>query len=355
MESPWILPAPQILNEPDQWGENAIKSALFYAHCRLKSRKVTPRTEAFLQQYQEIANAALNDPTLAKRSVLAEFTKTLRSKVILQKDASLRDIQGQVILKKLVVMRYLADYGDYLSEQCKRFRDAAAEEKIDGYEHFTGDGKSWTTVQNNLNNEEKLYNLWKKRVQFVVGSIDRHPLPDDPTTQAIHRACIALDLDYENTRYSIERYADRNQTMHCMVGVWIKDSNWTALGAQLQKDLRDLPNVMGGQEQSQMRLVLESISERYFDRLGPKCIPSELAESLQLEQNRKRRLKLRSSDELRRDQQEKTKLATAIRAERKSQMVIPVDEKKVAARHEKKSSSSSWVASEEDFELGDFM
>ena len=84
-------------------------------------------------------------PIIQTKSVLTELTKTFHSKKILLGEVGLKEIQGQKALRNLVVLRYLAHYGDYLGEQCKRFRDSAVDKNVDGVQFFTGEGKIWNS------------------------------------------------------------------------------------------------------------------------------------------------------------------------------------------------------------------
>lgn len=341
LTSPWTLPAPRLPDNPNDWTEKAIANAYFYAQYRLKSRTVTPRTQVFLEQYREVADAAIKEPSYARKSVLTALTKTLNSKVILSREASFNEIRGQVALKNVVFMRYLACYEDYLGAQFRRFRDAAISEGVEDVKLFTGDAKNWTAVHSSLEKEEKAHNAWKRRANIGYGDF----MPDDHTTQAIHKACIALELDYENTRYSIKWYSKRNEHMHCNIAIHINDCNWDALGIQLRKDLNDLPKIMGDSDYEQMRLVLTSIAERYFERLDDQhCIPSEKASILRFKRDRKHRERLRNEEskaERLREQQNGAKLAREARSERSYRDIgTQFDGMEVAERRKKKSSSS---------------
>lgn len=264
LKSPWTLSAPTTVSDPKTLDIATIKQSYFYAHYRLKLRRVSPRTEAFLQQYRNVAASAMNDPSLERKSVLAALTQTLNSKVILLKEPTLKELQGQVALKNLVIQRYWANYGHYVGEQCKRFRDSAIAKEVEGVKLFTGDGKDWTVVQDQLEREDKKYKIWK------AGGFRGGPqaMPEHPTTTAIEQACLDLGLDYESTRYSIEWYSNKNASMHCMVDMHIKDCNWNSLAGQLRMDLRELPKIFGDEEHDQMHQVLISVRDRYFLHLG---------------------------------------------------------------------------------------
>lgn len=315
LKSPWTLPAPQV---PSFWTQKAISNAYFYGQYRLKIRNLTPRTETFLGQYRDVAKEAMQDPSREKICVLTALTKTLNSKVILLKEPSIEQIRGQQALKNLVFLRYLATYGDYLGEECKRFRDAAIEKKVEGRELFTGEKKTWTTVVDEIEREARREGIWFSKKNSTFENIES--MPDSPTTDAIRKACNELGLDFENTKYSIHWYTQRNEKVHCMVDIFIKECEWDALGVRLLKDLKDLPNVVGTREQEQMGKVLENIKTRYFYRLDvSRCLPSQKADELRIKHNEKERRRIgRSAEELLLEQRKQTKLARTRREKDRS-------------------------------------
>ncbi|CAF9926697.1 MAG: hypothetical protein HETSPECPRED_006397 [Heterodermia speciosa] len=88
--------------------------------------------------------------------------------------------------------------------------------------------------------------------------------PAMKTTFAIEKAISETGMDYGNTMYSIRRYARRNEVMHSMVSVFIKNCQWEALALQISRDIKDLPSVFGDTEYKNMRQVLHSMRDRYF-------------------------------------------------------------------------------------------
>ncbi len=135
---PWNLGPPANITNPEELTEDTIRHAYFYAHYRVKFCKVTPRSIAFLEQYRDTAKAAMAKLTKEARIELATPNKILHSKVILYKEPTLKEKEGQEAIRKLVEMRYLADYGDYMAEHCKRLREGAMEKNTAASEYFTG-------------------------------------------------------------------------------------------------------------------------------------------------------------------------------------------------------------------------
>ena len=85
-----------------------------YAHYRLKMRRVSPRTEPFLEKYRDTAKLILDNPLdLSTNTMLmiklAAFNQVLHSKTILMKEPSIQEREGYQALKELVALRFLAE------------------------------------------------------------------------------------------------------------------------------------------------------------------------------------------------------------------------------------------------------
>ncbi len=280
---PWNLEMPANVTKAEELSDELIRHAYFYSHYRVKFRKVTPRSIAFLELYRDTAKAAMEKPTKELKIELATLNKILHSKVILYKEPSLIEKEGQEAIRKLVEMRYLADYGDYMAEQCQKFREGALEKNIVASKYFTGFGQDWTTIQEEIQKEETDLQDW-----IAEGKLGPYPL--QPTVRAVEYACEALGLHIYNTRFTIKRYAERNDIMHSKVRRYIQQCDWAPLAAQLWEDLRELPCVFGEEEYEQMKQVLEQVRDRYFVVLDPmKPVPSARASELNMARHEKLR------------------------------------------------------------------
>ncbi|KAK3176585.1 hypothetical protein OEA41_007908 [Lepraria neglecta] len=284
-KEPWEIP--DNVTSPDAITDTMIRNAFFYAHYRVKYRKVTPRSLEFLEKYRETAAAAMKAPSTDKKIKLAALNEILHSKVILFKQPSKEELEGQAAVKELIQFRYYADYGDYMAENCKRFRDAAMERKVEGFQCFTGSGENWTVIQKRIEREDERYKEWSD--QGKPGGV----APEQPTIDAIEKACNELKLDHDNTRFSIRWYSHRNEEMHCKVNIHIQQCDWNALATQLWKDIRELPNVFGDEEYRHMQKALDTIKDRYFAELDPvNPTHSEKALNLSIAKLRKAKAKL---------------------------------------------------------------
>ena len=233
--------------------EKAINHAYHYAYYRLKLRKVTPISEAFFVKYQETAQTYRKNPSLVNRTKLATLTDVLNSKVILHKFPSVTEKDSFDALKELVIMRYLADYGDYLSEECWNLRETCVA-KLDSRDSILS--KNWTVVQKAIDQENQQPDDWRAH---KIGS-----RPKTNTLSAIHMACSLGYMDKENTLFSIKWYSERNGTMHSNVDQFIKECVWKSLGTRLWLDLSDVPKIFWSKDQESMKNVLLLIQNRYF-------------------------------------------------------------------------------------------
>ena len=251
-----------------------------YAHYRLKTRRVSPRTEPFLQRYRDTARLILdNSPNSTNNEVLkiklAAFNEILHSRTILLKEPSMQEREGYKALKDIVIFRYLAEYGEYLDEHCKEFRMAAMvkKDRLKNIEEFSN-GQTWQMVQDNMDAERSDYDEWVKRLHdkappataliLIKEAMMNGRAPPMKTTLAIENAISETGMDYDNTLYSIRRYVSRNEAMHSMINVYITKCDWNALALQISRDIKDLPHVFGGEEYKNMLQVLRSMRERYF-------------------------------------------------------------------------------------------
>jgi hypothetical protein len=105
----------------------------------------------------------------------------LHSKTILLKEPNPLEIKGQQAIKDLMKLRYLATYGDYLAENCKRILPSCYLAWNPWCKYFR-----WRSILDRgprENDEENLaYDRWcanGKRGRF-----------DQPTTNAILDACL---------------------------------------------------------------------------------------------------------------------------------------------------------------------
>ena len=335
---PWNLGPPANITTPEEFTDETIRHAYFYAHYRVKFRKVSPRSIASLEQYRDTAKAAMAKPTKEARIELATLNRILHSKVILYKEPTLKEKEAQEAIRKLVEMRYLADYGDYMAEQCKRFREEALEKNVAGSGFFTGRSENWMTVQERMQQEETSYRNWMREGRLGV-------YPEQPTVRAVEKACVELGLSIDNTRFAIRRYAQRNEAMHSKVGFHIQQCDWPQLAVQLWTDLRELPRIFGDEEYREMKKILEHVRDRYFLSLHPiEPVPSARASELTMARHEKLRRRLATA----------TSQPSTSRSSRKDSTVVSEEAMETGRRERRlrvESSSELWETEDIGFGL----
>ena len=238
--------------------EDLAKHAYWYAHWQIRLRRVSGRTAALLQQYKVAAQESIHSPGNDTYLRLATLNETLHSKAFLNRDQDDRMDQLLEAVEALERMRYLANYGDYVKEECLHFRIAAKEKKafIKGAEYFV-EGTTWTAVQRRMDEEQGNLDHWFRQSK-------KGPMPFPKVTRAIEEACNVLGFGEEGVKHAIWLYAERNECMHSDVGEYIKHCDFKPLGQQLIKDRRHLPAVFGGREKRLMQEALDRITQRYF-------------------------------------------------------------------------------------------
>lgn len=177
----------------------------------------------------------LKDNSRDNQLRLATLTEVL-NKTILPKEPNPLELEAQEAIKQLMKLKYLANYGDYMAENCKRFRQVALTKKTPGVNSFC-QGLSWKVVQETLDKESKAPKNW------VAG-----PPVDQSTTTAITTACQILELDFNNVLVTIKWYAERNDNLHSMIGIYIANCDWQASGVQLWRDICNIPTCFGQEE-----------------------------------------------------------------------------------------------------------
>ena len=153
----------------------------------------------------------------------------------------------------------------------------AKKDKLKDIEEFSN-GQTWHMIQEEMNAEKYEYDEWQKRIHDSLPPATAHlsvkkalmngQAPPMKATLAIENAIRETGMDYDNTLYSIRSYANRNEVMHSMVSVFIKNCNWDALALQMSRDIKDLPRVFGHREYEDMRQVLLSLRDRYFTNIN---------------------------------------------------------------------------------------
>ena len=125
----------------------------------------------------------------------------------------------------------------------------AKQDQLKDIEEFCN-GQTWQIIQDKMDAEQYNYDECLDRMhdkfppatalKNIEEAMTNGQAPPMKATLAIENALRETGIDYENTLYSIRRYANRHKAMHSMVSVHIKNCNWNALALQISRDIKDL-------------------------------------------------------------------------------------------------------------------
>ncbi|KAL8905099.1 MAG: hypothetical protein Q9207_002840 [Kuettlingeria erythrocarpa] len=304
-KDPWLLEPPKQIETPQE-----ANRAYYFAHYRLKHRDVTPRTEAFLVEYKKSLKGYLETPADEKSKMeVKTLTRILHSKTILYKDPAPEYQDAITAVKELAKLRYYADYGDYLAFLCTSFRQKCAAARVENADLLIG--KTWCQVQKVIAKEDQSVEEHKDR----HGPMAAQGRPKTPMTTAIFTACLFLDLDFDNVKYCIDWYAERNKNAHSNVTLLIRDCDWDGLGRQLWKDLNEIPNVFGADDVRRMTESLGRLRDQFFLELTAtsRITSDEAASRLEKKQARERAKETARREQKRKELEAEKKRAAAVR------------------------------------------
>ncbi|KAL8921716.1 MAG: hypothetical protein Q9208_005646 [Pyrenodesmia sp. 3 TL-2023] len=256
-KDPWVLEPPKEIKTIRQANQ-----AYHFSHFRLKHRNITPRTEAFLVEYRKTLKEYLEKPEDGSKMIEVQtLTRILHSETILYKDPAPKDQDAMTAVRELAILRYYADYGDYLAFLCTSFRQKCMAAKVKNADMLIG--KTWTEVQKIMEKEDELREKYRR--DNAPGATQGRPL--SPMTTLIFAACLFLGLDFHNVKYCINWYAKRNENAHSNVTSFIRNCDWDGLGRQLWKDMDEIPSVFGPDDVKKMTESLKRLRDQFFIEL----------------------------------------------------------------------------------------
>ncbi|KAI4137241.1 MAG: hypothetical protein LQ341_005223 [Variospora aurantia] len=262
----WDLEPPEEIRTTEQ-----ARQAFYYTHYRLKQRDITPRAATFLADFNRTLEEFLAQPSdIKKTTEIQTMNRVFHSKVFYYREMPAGFQNWVKAVHELAKLRYYANYGAYVAF-CKCI--SAKAQNVDILI-----GKSWAQVNDAIKKEKKI----EEEVKWQYGPCGE--IPHQPMTGTIAIACEFLGLEYENMKYCIDYYAERNKHFHSSAGIHIKNCDWDSLGRQLWRDMQEVPNVFGAADQVKMKQAVEQIRDRFFLRLtATSRIPSEEAMALMKE------------------------------------------------------------------------
>ncbi|KAL9003050.1 MAG: hypothetical protein Q9188_004062 [Gyalolechia gomerana] len=228
----------------------------------------------FLESYEKSLPAFLDTPEDIERKVeIRTMNQILHSKTILYEEPDMRYQNALKAVTEPAKLRYYSDYGDYVAFLCTSFRQKCVEAKVDKVDILIG--KSWGQVLTELKREDEVREEW----------YDNHKQGEKPPFYAISKtlsnACVHLGLNFQNVRYCIEWYTDRNKKAHSGVPFYIKNCDWKSLAHRLWQDWDGIPGVFGNEDKKMMKEALTRVRDEFFIQLTAlKHVPSTQANIL---------------------------------------------------------------------------
>ncbi|KAI9861433.1 MAG: hypothetical protein M1813_005330 [Trichoglossum hirsutum] len=252
-------PAPVPESSPRSYTPEKVEERLKYVRERMKERNITPRSEIFLQLYQEAAESALEVNNEASRN--SRYTRLYRYDRFIQENSFLseertsaqRELEEKLL--KLKQLEYYVRYRDYLARELSILKDTATTLQTDNHQELQ---LYWTTIANKMKAEKEVFN------QRSMGKTGPKNIP---TLLAIWAAAAAVKLSRERVEWLVENYAERNTLVHSGVTQLMQAGHWSQLATNLYHDAKDLLMVIPPRMEEDienMSAVISSLRARYF-------------------------------------------------------------------------------------------
>ncbi|KAM0795317.1 hypothetical protein BDR22DRAFT_871703 [Usnea florida] len=268
----------QEINEPpkpedslDKYDRARLKLGLRYIDGAAK-RKVTPRAEEFLRQYKDAYKVALESesPNEASRAFVQALDKVHYSASFYFKPRSPDELEHLMSFVKLRRLELRANYGDYLGHEASLFR-------ADRKEAAAGAHSENPAVR------EASSGILGPRQQTAIA--DDLDINTQDLRTYFFSSCDALGFDADHMLWLIGEWAQRNCTFHNSIRDYISDCEWSRVGEQLCRDLKEVHNVAPDRDTAEKyKRVLLKIRHDYFEALNPDnsftWLPSEKARKL---------------------------------------------------------------------------
>ncbi|KAI9771265.1 MAG: hypothetical protein M1840_002235 [Geoglossum simile] len=140
-------PAPVPESSPRSYTPEKVEERLKYVRERMKELNITPRSEIFLQLYQEAAESALEVTDEASRDScctrLYRYDRFIQENSFLCEEPTSAQRELEEKLLKLKRLEYYVRYGDYLARELSILKDAATTLQTDDHQELQ---QYWTTI-----------------------------------------------------------------------------------------------------------------------------------------------------------------------------------------------------------------
>ncbi len=239
---------PQPEEDVNYYTQNRHQQGLQYSEARL-TRKISPVTHAFMKKYHDAYEHALESTTERNIGAVFAYDELLHSKAFLQREFSNSEMELVHELQRLRELEFLASYGDYLGANTSELRHRSRELKTPYYEQLSA-RSNWTTIAERLT------------VQIQANSS-----AEVGVKAAVYAACMKIPLDYDQTMWAIQAYAERNGHCHNDVGEFIENMQWTKLAKRINADLHDMPSAIPLTRLAELPSwikAIETVRDRYL-------------------------------------------------------------------------------------------
>lgn len=250
-----VPPKPE--DDLDKYDRARLQQGLRYIDGAAK-RKITPRTQEFLNLHKDAYKVALGETSdKSSRAVVQALDKVYYSKAFYFKPRPPEEHERLTSYVKLRQLELLANYGDYLGHEASLFRADLKEAAASGVHSANLDiqaasrglsgPRTWTDIADELASAD------------VAG-----------LRKNIYGACAALGIDPQHMMWLIDQWAQRNRAFHNAIRQHISECDWHAVATQLCRDLKELLNVAGDKDTAaRYEKVLLKIRGDYFNVVDP--------------------------------------------------------------------------------------
>lgn len=161
------------------------------------------------------------------------------------------------IIATLQEYHYLTTYGDYLAILMKQLRAVVPPVLIPEMGK-----KNVCAISTQARREMRDYGDW-------IRAGEKEPAPKVPLLQNINVAARELKVSGHEILFMIKTYADRNELADSKVNEYVKNSNFTAVAAPIQRDRANLKNVF---PQHRRKHDFDAMSYVLRSRSGSVCV-----------------------------------------------------------------------------------
>lgn len=243
------------LESTKSYTDNEVELRLTFFE-KTRSRKLTPRSQIFIDLYEKTSLLLLSETDSTKRALhqssLQIFDKFLEENhTILNETKSYAELRENI--SRLKLFEYYSRYGDYFAYQSSKLKKTATETQTLGHKLFRD---YWDKVSQDIIHQMKL--------------LKDHPETSSSRLQsyiALMNAADVMGVDFDHLLTSISAYATRNRLMHSTVNEFIQNGKFHDLARILHEDERDLPLIIPyerSEEKAALLQIIATIKEEFL-------------------------------------------------------------------------------------------